>query len=413
MSAADERIPVTDAEAAALFADLVTCKALVLAVSGGPDSTALLLLIARWRAKLRDGPSLLAVTIDHGLRPEARREAAAVKRLAASLGVAHRTLRWTGPKPETRLQEAARAARYRLLAAAAAQTKACCILTAHTLDDQAETVLFRLTRGSGLAGLAAMARVSPLPVFPLSSPRLTRRSNSPSRVAALPTLPRLRGRVGKRADARLEPGHDEGSYGHDEEIVLVRPFLEIPKARLIATLEAAKIPFAEDPSNRDPRFARARFRAFMPALAAEGLTPARLAQLAKRLKRADEAIEAAVDQLADALAAPALAPLRRGAGTPISLAAAAWAKAPTEIRLRLLGRLVAITGDEGEIELAKLEACEQAVAAHLRARSPERFRRTLAGAVITLAGDRLTVGRAPPRRKARSACREDAAPREA
>ncbi|MGZ8367749.1 MAG: ATP-binding protein, partial [Rhodoplanes sp.] len=93
MSAADERLPVTDAEAAALFADLVTCKALVLAVSGGPDSTALLLLIARWRAKLRDGPSLLAVTIDHGLRPEARREAAAVKRLAAALGVAHRTLR--------------------------------------------------------------------------------------------------------------------------------------------------------------------------------------------------------------------------------------------------------------------------------------------------------------------------------
>ena len=124
MSAADERLPVTDAEAAALFADLVTCKALVLAVSGGPDSTALLLLIARWRAKLRDGPSLLAVTIDHGLRPEARREAAAVKRLAAALGVAHRTLRWTGPKPETRLQEAARAARYRLLAAAAARAKA-------------------------------------------------------------------------------------------------------------------------------------------------------------------------------------------------------------------------------------------------------------------------------------------------
>ncbi len=422
MSAADERLPVTDAEAAALFADLVTCKALVLAVSGGPDSTALLVLAARWRAKLRDGPSLLAVTIDHGLRPEARREAATVKRLAAALGVAHRTLRWTGPKPETRLQEAARAARYRLLAAAAARAKAH-ILSAHTLDDQAETVLFRLTRGSGLAGLAAMARVSPLPVFPLSSPRLTRRSNSPSRVATLRSLPRLRGtvgvgaalhslprlwgRVGTRANARLEPGHDEGSYAHDEEIVLVRPFLEIPKARLMATLEAAKIPFAEDPSNRDPRFARARFRAFMPALAAEGLTRARLAQLAKRLKRADEAIEAAVDQLADALAAPALAPLRRGTGTPISLAAVDWAKAPAEIRLRLLGRLVAITGDEGDIELAKLEACEQAVAAHLRARSAERFRRTLAGAVITLAGDRLTVGRAPPRRKARSARREN------
>jgi tRNA(Ile)-lysidine synthase len=255
-----------------------------------------------------------------------------------------------------------------------------------------------------------MARVSPLPlskapIFPAASGNI---SAFPSRVAALRSLPRLRGRVGEGAHAQAEARSDKEESWGGERISLVRPFLDIPKARLIATLRAAGIPFAEDPSNRDPRFARARFRAFMPALADEGLTPARLAQLAKRLKRADEAIEAAVDRLAEAIAPPALVALRRGPHAPISLAAADWASAPAEIRLRLLGRLVAITGDEGDIELAKLEACEQAMAAHLRARSPERFRRTLAGAVITLAGDRLTVGRAPPRRKARGSCGADA-----
>ena len=360
MSAVDAHTAVTDAEAAALLADLADCKALVLAVSGGPDSTALLVLAARWRAGLSAGPDLLAVTVDHGLRPEARREAADVKRLAASLGVSHRTMRWIGAKPKTGVQEAARQARYRLLAAAAAKTKARHILTAHTRDDQAETVLFRLARGSGLAGLAAMARISPLPRF--SSPSSAREENP---------------------------------------IALVRPFLDIPKSRLIATLHDAEIPFVEDPSNSDPRFARVRLRAVMPALAAEGMTSARLAQLALRLKRANDAIEAAVDALANALA-PSFAASDRRAGAPFTLAASEWAKAPAEIRLRLLGRLVAMTGEEGDVELGKLEACERAVMAHLQARAPERFRRTLAGASITLAGDRLTIARAPPRRKQRS-----------
>lgn len=359
MSAVEAHTAVTDAGAAALFADLADCKALVLAVSGGPDSTALLLLAARWRAELRVGPDLLAVTVDHGLRPEARREATSVKRLATSLGVSHRTMRWIGAKPKTGLQEAARRERYRLLAVAAAKMKACHILTAHTLDDQAETVLFRLARGSGLGGLAAMARISPLPHFA-----------SPS------------------------PTHKESC------IALVRPLLDIPKARLIATLRDAEIPFVEDPSNSDPRFARVRLRAVMPALAAEGMTSARIGQLALRLKRANDAIEAAVDALANALA-PALGASDRRAGEPITIAASDWAKAPAEIRLRVLGRLVAMTGDEGDVELGKLEACERAVIAHHQARAPGRFRRTLAGASIALAGDRLTIARAPPRRKPR------------
>ena len=164
MSTAERGAALTAADARALFADLADHPALVLAVSGGPDSTALLVLAARWRkAHCKRGPKLVAVTVDHGLRQGGRREALAVKRLARSLKVEHRTLRWSGRKPATGLQQAARHERYRLLAEAARKAGARHVLTAHTLDDQAETVLIRLARGSGVSGLAAMARLSPLP----------------------------------------------------------------------------------------------------------------------------------------------------------------------------------------------------------------------------------------------------------
>ncbi|MFZ1920513.1 MAG: ATP-binding protein [Xanthobacteraceae bacterium] len=106
-------------EANALFSGLENLHGLVLAVSGGPDSTALMLLAARWAKAHERAPKLLAVTVDHGLRAQSAGEAAAVKRLARRLGLAHRTLSWRGTKPKSGLQEAARGARYRLLAQAA------------------------------------------------------------------------------------------------------------------------------------------------------------------------------------------------------------------------------------------------------------------------------------------------------
>src|SRR5205085_1104945 len=179
--------------------------------SGGPDSTALMWLAARWRDDLEKPPKLVAVTIDHGLRKESAREARAVARLAKTLNVEHVTLRWTGRKPKTGIQEAARNARYRLLSEEAHRQNAVYILTAHTQDDQAETVLFRMARGSGVSGLVGMRRLDGLPV------------------------------------TGAKPGH------------LVRPLLDVPKARLIATLKAAKVSYVVDPSNADPRFARPRF----------------------------------------------------------------------------------------------------------------------------------------------------------
>jgi tRNA(Ile)-lysidine synthase len=395
---------VSAPEAKELFSGLQAFPSLVLAVSGGPDSTALMVLTARWRDSLKTKPNLIAVTVDHGLRKESRREAAAVARLARKLKIAHRTLRWNGRKPATGLQEAARAARYRLLGVAARKAGAAHILTAHTLDDQAETVLIRMARGSGLTGLGAMARMSPLPV--------AQRAPSPRPNSGLPefgTIERSKSETsdfdwgegwGKGARAsRSDPPHPNAlcafdlsppGRGEEAEIYVVRPLLDVPKSRLIATLRATKIDYADDPSNRDPRFTRVRLRDLMGALAHEGLDARRLTQLARRLKRADAAIESAVDRAIAELAVTA-----QDEGSVV-IETRGFAELPSEVALRLLGRAIARMGDEGPVELGKLEALKSALdTAKITANG--RFRRTLAGAVVTRNGQQLIVERAPPR----------------
>jgi tRNA(Ile)-lysidine synthase len=352
VSAADRATPVSSAEAAALFNSLRDAKGLILAVSGGPDSTALLLLAARWRRAQARGPALLAVTVDHGLRPEARAEAEAVKRVAKQCGVAHRTMRWTGRKPKSGLQQAAREARYRLLAEAAKKIGARHVLTGHTRDDQAETVLMRLLRGSGLEGLVGMRPLAPM-------------------------------------------------LGHGD-LLVVRPFLDVPKVRLVATLRHAKIPYAEDPSNSDPRFTRTRLRGVMLALAVEGLTTDRLVRLSDRALRAEGTILEALAEARDKLAPAPWPP-----GGPVTFEAHAYYHLPEEIALRLLGIAIEWAGDEGPVELGKLEAMYQALYGPLLAVThdtgyPVPFRRTLAGALVTLKRGRLTVERAPARRGAKA-----------
>jgi len=369
IASAQNSSPVTAVEAKYLFSDLENMPVLVLAVSGGPDSTALMCLAARWAASLKRKPKLLAVTIDHGLRAESKREATGVARLARKLKVPHRTLRWTGKKPKTGLPQAARQARYRLLGDAARKSGAAHVLTAHTLDDQAETVLIRLLRGSGMTGLGAMQKVSVIPGRALArtrNPDTSTEQGSGFRVRGQEAAPR------------------------NDDILLVRPLLEIPKARLIATLKATKISFAEDPTNRDPRFTSARLRGLMPQLAAEGLDARRLALLATRLKRADTAIEAETDQALDFLAAGVHAP------GVMAFEAAGFFILPAEIGLRMLGRAVTRLGNEGPVELAKLEALKAALDSAQKAGS-RRFRRSLAGALVTLAKGKIVVERAPAR----------------
>jgi tRNA(Ile)-lysidine synthase len=366
-----------------LFADLAAEPALVLGVSGGPDSTALLYLVARWRVSRQGAPRLIAVSIDHGLRPEARHEAAAVKRLCEKLGVEHGTMRWSGAKPSTGIQEAARVARYRLLRVAAHRAKARCVLTAHTLDDQAETVLFRMARGSGLAGICGMARSVPI-------------DNLAAAGFGLPT---------DAAHSASHSSRDPEEASQSTRIVLVRPLLDVPKARLIVTLQEAGIAYAEDPSNADPRFARSRLRTLMPALADEGLTPQCLVRLARRVRRSEAAHEAVVDWAARRLGLAA--DTRR-----LALNSADWGEFPAEIALRLLGRAISTIGTEGPVEFGKLEVLGEALAAALVAGVP-RFRRTLAGAMVSLQKDCIVIDQAPARRSKRRSGSTPGKPRSA
>lgn len=333
-------IPASDAKR--LFAGLARAPAIVLAVSGGPDSVALMWLAARWRRALAQGPRLVAVTVDHGLRPEAAREARDVKRLARSLDLPHHTLRWSGPKPSTGVPAAAREARYGLLAQAARKHGATHILTAHTRDDQAETLLMRMLRGSGVAGLSAMARET-----------------------------------------------ERGG------VMLTRPLLDISKAQLIATLKKARISFADDPTNRDPSFTRPRLRALMPLLAEEGGDARNLARLAARIARANAALEVLVDGAERYLA------LKSEDNLDAGFDAALFAVMPDEIRLRLLKRAIDRTGHEGPAELGKVEtllaAVDEAVNQALGHRE-SKLKQTLAGAVISVASGRIRIGPAPPRR---------------
>lgn len=337
----DDQSPISASKARLLFADWKQAPALVLAVSGGPDSVAMLWLMARWRRALKRGPRLVAVTVDHQLRAEARREAADVKRLARELGVEHRALRWNGAKPETGVPAAARDARYALLMKAARQCNALHILTAHTRDDQAETLLMRMARGSGIAGLGAMARQSP------------------------------------RGGA-----------------VIVRPLLDVPKARLLATLDKAKVPYALDPTNKDAKYTRPRLRALMPLLAAEGCDARNLTRLAGRLGRANAALELMTD------GAERFLTIRSGGLSQPGFDFDAFVGLAEEVQIRILLRMIARVATEGVPELGKVEALVGAIdAAGPAARpGPGRFRQTLAGAVVTVAKGRILIESAPRRR---------------
>ena len=215
-----------------------------IAVSGGSDSLALLLLAhAAWP----DG--IAAVTIDHGLRAEAAAEAEAVAASCATLAIPHATLHVEGPTPSSgNLQAWARTQRYRLIADWAARARIGQVATAHHRDDVAETFLMRAARGAGVRSLAAMPAIRTLAASP---------------------------------------------------VLLVRPLLGWSRTDLAAIVRDAGLHAVDDPSNADPRFDRARVRRLLAVT--PDLPPDRLAHTAANLRDVEEAMEWLVLRVRDRL----------------------------------------------------------------------------------------------------------------
>ena len=214
-----------------------------LAVSGGSDSLAMLHLIAQVAPEM--GSKVHAITIDHGLRAEAADEAAFVGRICASLGVAHSTVKWEHAEIFGNLMDRARRARYALMADWARTQGIGHVAVAHTMDDQAETVLMGLARAAGIDGLSGMR-----------------------------------------------------STWREDGITFTRPFLAVSRADLQAYLLRKGIAWIDDPSNADGRFQRIKARRALAALAPVGITAERLARVASNLDFARSALAAYTAEIA-------------------------------------------------------------------------------------------------------------------
>jgi tRNA(Ile)-lysidine synthase len=309
----------------ALFRPWKAARKIVLGVSGGPDSVALMLLAAEWARGRAMRPPLHVATVDHGLRKDSRGEAEMVARWAAALALPHAILVWDG-KPKSRIQERAREARYELLFDYAARIGADHVMTAHHADDQAETILFRLLRGSGVSGLAGMA-----------------------------------------------------SSSERSGLVLARPLLALAKAELDAFCETRSHPFLDDPSNNDPVYARTRMRHLTDLRAGEGLGRAALLRLGRRAARADAALAARAYAVRAGLAA------RREEGGFLA-DISALAQEPEEILLRFLADELKIISGGKPLRLERLEALAPRFGQALRAGIA--FTATLGGAALRLQGNR-------------------------
>jgi tRNA(Ile)-lysidine synthase len=317
----------------ALFAGVAGEPAIALAVSGGADSLALMLLVQRWAAGLDTPPRLHVYSVDHGLRPEAAAEVAMVLQTAQALGLAARGLAWTGDKPETGVQEAARLARYRLMGSAMAEDGATVLLTAHHQQDQAETVLMRMAHGSGIEGLKGMTGMADI-----------------------------------------------------ENIRVHRPLLAIDPAALRAIVDAAGLTPAEDPSNADPHYERVRWRQAMPALAALGLDAAALTLFADRMAETD----AAIAQMADGCFAEIVRLDGFGAAR---IELAPFVGLSPAISTRLLGRVLNIVGGRQKPRaLGQVERLRQTIAERELAKAT-----TVLGCVIRIKDGAVAIAREPGR----------------
>jgi tRNA(Ile)-lysidine synthase len=318
----------------AFAARLTPFRKVLVAVSGGPDSVALLDL-----ARSLPNLDIIAATVDHGIRPEAKREIAVVAGLCKAWHIPHRVLKITDAPPARGLLEWGRRERYALLIRIAKHEACDALMVAHHQDDQAETLLHRLASGSGPAGLSGMAM----------------------------------------------------QMQRDGYIVM-RPLLDVPKAALIAHCQREALPFINDPTNGNQGFMRARLRRARPVLEQEGLTAQRLATLAKRMARVNEALDARVADVVRAVRQP------HG-----SIDWTLVRSEPTEIRLRLLKQQIdlvrSIHGLAGPVSMERLESLLYALDA---SRLGQRISRSIGGLSLRLETSGLVkFAPEPPRKRGR------------
>lgn len=284
---------------AAAFEDLFPKgypERLGIAVSGGGDSVALLGLALDWAHG--QGVNIMVATVDHGLRPEAGKEAALVSKMCHDLGVPHETLKWQGWDNSGNLQDAARKARIDLIGNWARANRITDVATAHTLDDQAETVLMRLGRGSGVDGLSGI---------PVSR---------------------------QHANIRW-----------------IRPLLETGREDLREYLRVNGVRWVEDRSNDDPRFERVKIRRTMGGLASIGITPQGLADTARRMTTVRRILDQETQNAAKKIAKTAYG--------DVFLKNDALFRIPAETRRRLLNHALNwVSGAEHSPRSASLTALE-------------------------------------------------------
>jgi tRNA(Ile)-lysidine synthase len=278
-----------------------TSGAWAVAVSGGGDSLALMHLAGDY-ARKQQRPLPIVLTVDHGLRRSSGADAKKVAGWAKALGLAVTVLAWRGNKPRTGLEAAARQARYRLMGAFLVKHKIATLLVGHNQDDQAETFLLRLARGSGLDGLAGMQAQAPWPV--------------------------------------------EGFPG----LVLGRPLLGLGREPLRAYLKARGQAWLDDPMNEDLAYDRVKVRKACAALTKAGLTAPRIAAAAAHLARARESLEVMT-------AAVLARAVRKQDADSVLLDAAALVAAPREVGLRALASVLMAVG--GEYYRPRFESLER------------------------------------------------------
>ncbi|MCK5425420.1 MAG: tRNA lysidine(34) synthetase TilS [Emcibacter sp.] len=328
--------PLTQSEFSDLLLPMkpIAGQRIAVAVSGGADSLTLTMMLGEYCQS--QGIILTALTVDHGLRDAAAEEARTVGGWLKERGISHVTLKWQGDKPHSNIQDQARLARYRLMGQWCLENNVTRLFLAHHLNDQAETFLIRLFRGSGVDGLSAMKAQSDFPV----------------------------------------------SFPDGENIILCRPFLDVAKTRLEATLRHMGQKWIEDPSNQNEAYTRIKVRNLLRENEIEGLNAGRMAQTAARMGRVQTLLQSLTDDLIQQVA------VHFPEGY-VEVALVPLLSAHEEIALRCLAKLTRrISGGKYSPRLLKLEAL------YNRLKSEGFSGQTLGGCLISpLRNSRIMISR--------------------